>query len=552
MLVMPRLFFMFTDPDHRSFFVEEKASGYTARSIDLFHTLDSGGGRYQPAVYMPAAAMIALVSFKTVDFGIWQFRLPFVVFAAAGLFLLGIVLIRLCGDAVGFLALAGFGTAPLLISLNSTAVNENLYFFIMALLLFSLSKMDDQERQAKTDLTVPVTAFLAGLISVLAVMTKIDAAVLAIAVGTTVLFGNVGKNNRMKIFKFCALGCIAGLALFAAFMFLVPGLERTLDSYEFINEIFVKQKTKSFTVSQLIARLFVTVPKYLHSLLPGFLLFGVAGLLLLPFLWRKQKLPVQFSLLFLFISMPLLIKSPLLYWKRFIVILLPFVLVAVSFVDQLKNIDFQRPRLRWGVAAALGIGVAANLVAVLSDFGPSWKVQSPWAKRENAAIFVGLIILVPLMAAGLVGYIRKPQKLIQGLFIASCGAVIISGIASIASHEWRYEGDRIGKAIAARIGNGRVVADEQAFRYFAYYSDAPVLFMHENDPLYPKGVFELIARNKPEYIVASDAYYPFPGEIGKNVKGYEFVESFQYLNPKLYFEQHQKTQTISIFRRIKA
>lgn len=533
---------MFTDPDYRTFFVEEKASGYSSRNAELFGTWDSGGGRYQTAAYMPAATLLTRASFHLFGVGSWQLRLPFVLSGIVCLLCFGITLVKCYGMRLGLLAIATFGASPLLISLNSTAVNENLYLAFLAIILLLLTKLESSNIA-----NIKTIAVLLGLVSSMAIMIKIEGFIIVLSTLAVLGLGHSLQNIRKRILFYYLLGCVIGIGMLLLYIISIPGIEGTLDFYRWMHEIMVT-KYKKVDLYLILDRLYLFIPKNLQSFLPGYLFLGIVGILMLPFNWRKQGLPIQFSLFMVLLICPLLVNAPLLYWKRFVLVLVPFFFIGVNLLHQLRT---PHPGLshRFRLAIIVAIATVISIISAFSTFNGHWKLVVPWTNQEKEAIYyIIAIFLAPLIAAGLIVIWRKPEKLIYTCGIIVSFIIVISGIFFCANHHWRFESDRIGKSIASLVDD-TVVADEQAFRYFGYYSNTNVLIMHENDPKFPYGVLELARTQKPNYIIGCDAYRPIPDIINDTMLEYEPIVSYKYSQPRFFFSTNHKAHTITLFNR---
>ena len=539
-LLVPRLCFMFADPNDRWAFREEKASGYASRSAELFDSWDCGGGRYQPAAAMPAATIVTRAAFCLFGVGIWQLRLPFVFSSLICLYCFGLVLVRCCGGRLGLLALAAFGSSPLLMLLNSTAITENLYPAYISVVLLLFTELEGRPTPAKTKIVV----VLLGLFAFLAMMVKLDGAIIILSVVITLGLGQTLLGSHKRLLMYCIVGGLVAAGIYFWYIISVTGFEPTVDFYRFLNEIWAGRKLWAKNSFFYFQRLYPHIPNYIQAFLPGFLFFGICGVLLLPFRWRKQSLAVQFSLLFLFLYIPMLIFTPQLSMKRFFLILVPFFFVAVMFVHQLAFSVYSSPLARWRFIII--VAVAATVAVHISSSNFKWMRSIVWWLPGSG--WTRTIVLIPLLVYGLIRILPRPERLIRAGFVVVSGVLILSGSISFANYHWHTDSEMIGRSIASLVGEENVVADEKAFRYFGYYSNARVLFMHECDLKYPAGVINLARIHNPRFIVACDAFCPIPLLVYEFMHNYELISTFRY-SQRNYFNEREIIETICVFRR---
>lgn len=532
-----RVFIMFGDPYERTFFVEEKASGYASRGMELFNCWDSGGGRYQVSGYMPAATLFTRLSFYLFDIGIWQLRLPFVLSSLIALCCFAFVLIRSFGIRFGLLSITAFCASPLLMSLNSTAVNENLFLLVISIILFLLTRLEGQFNYKKETIVI----LLLGLAASLSILIKIDGYIIGLTLFIVFCFRHSVLSQRKRVLTNYILGIIFGVGIYAFYIILISGLYQTANVYKFFEEVYKLNNYFNIDLYILLKRYFYDLPKNLYIFISGFLFFGILGIFLFISQWEKLSITLKFSLIMMILFLPSVSPTAWVYWKRFVIILMPFFYIAVGFIYQIKGIDnYKLDRLKIFI-----IILSAAIITTIANFSyfSGWTVIEPWLKNKGNVL---LIASISLIVSSLIIVSRKPQITIYLLGNILSYFIILQGIFFIVNYNWRYDSSSIGRSISSIIGNEYVVADEQAFRYFGYYSKAKVGFIHENDPLYPDGIIKLAYVHSPKYIVASNGYADVSELIKKTLPNYKLIKTYHYTQPHFSFE-YDRNQTISIF-----
>jgi len=109
------------------------------------------------------------------------------------------------------------------------------------------------------------------------------------------------------------------------------------------------------------------------------------------------------------------------------------------------------------------------------------------------------------------------------------------GIMYFSTHHLRQMSHSAGRNIADTLVNGTVVAEAPAFRFFAYEYHDRVSFVSESDPNYPRGIFRLILKNEPNYLVLAKSHFNFSDLMAIYFQNYKIIKTIHYQMPEYPF-----------------
>lgn len=479
---------------------EEKASGYNARNKVLFGDWDSGGGWYQPMVYMPLANLFSYISFSFFGVGTVQLRLPFTILSILSLILFYIVLNKEYGRRYAIFMTAQFGLVPLVVALNRSAINENLsilYVIIIMLVLQSGGKG-------------VLSLFFLGLLIPAGLLIKIDHIYICLAMLITVIYcfiSGADANKRNTAIKGIFIGLLTGL-ICAGLLFWVTDSYNYLFSfytnlhrlvqisadYRSINATAIKPLLEHYgfathyldnpfisSVSMAIGNIFIAFPKILMAIDPfGFLVFAVCLFLLKG--WGRELSPVEiFSRVLLLILVAQLTFSPtIIYYKRLAGVLPVIYLMLAS---AWKIIDDEKR----GVSFSIIFGIVFLVILfVLLEYD----MNNPWVAVRSVSIFatpVAIAYFIVLLVTLLLVLVTKRwlrfwlPSLIFVSIIFSAYTVADKILFPKSGH--RYFFAELSKHFSENIRDKAVVFsfDEQIYRMIAYESNLKVFFRADWD-----------------------------------------------------------------------
>jgi hypothetical protein len=253
---------------------------------------------------------------------------------------------------------------------------------------------------------------------------------------------NVGVAiiERKKILFNYILGCLIGVGIFILYIILIPGIDTTIDLYKFFDEFISQKNLYNINLNILFNRYYLDIPKNLYMFLSEFLFFGILGYIFFSSNWKKLDISLQFSLIIMILFLPSVTLLTETYWKRFIIILIPFYYIAVSFIYQSKDYSNKYSILKLFII--ISIVSTLSVIAMFSYF-VNLKVTAPWAEAE--------IIILGIAAAitSLIAFSKKPQLTIYILGIILSYFMILQGIYFTANYNLRDDGERIGKSLSS-------------------------------------------------------------------------------------------------------
>jgi len=350
-----------TDANFNAIFLEQQCSGYSARAAALGFGWDSDGGWFQPGCYMPVSTLLSYLSFKLFGIGQWQFRLPFFILNLLSLWLLSLIILRLYELVPALFGVIAFCTSPFLLSLYDSTITEILYFPLFSCIFYILIKKTQSNR----------TFFLLGLLGSLTLLIKIDAIIIYFAISSIVLLELFKKECSDKIRKIALFvaGTMIGIILLLLYFISTVGIESVVSFYSTYSKNYAKPNwsgvDKPFFV--FLWNNFIAFNKNLYIFNPFFYIPALSGLFFVIFTRKKLSLIIKFSaIFFIFYSIFIFFATPVIYYKRFIILIPPFYFLRVHFVSKILNHlnnSIEKERLKLSLISA-----SAILVCLLAFF----------------------------------------------------------------------------------------------------------------------------------------------------------------------------------------
>jgi len=554
----PRFKTFNTDTDFAALFIEEKCSGYAGRTAALGQGWDFGGGWTRISAYMPASTILTYISFKTLGLGQSQFRLPYFLAALLGLWLLAFASYRFYGLVPALFAIMAFGSAPFLLSLYGSTLNEILYFFYFGLLYCLLSQLKIHSK---------LYLYLTGLLCSFVLFIKLDGITVLPAMALLLTIELNRKKCSKKVVKcaFFCIGIVTGIGLLILYYYFTVGLTA---AFHFFFDTFVKgvyhprydSIQPVHSIADFLYKTVVTYSKNAYIFNPWFFFCALMGLFYFPFRWRQLDIGARFSGILILIHIPfLLIVSLFTYYKRFIVILPAFYFLGLNLIHSLRRhpvYESKSEKIYLPIIAA--VVFAVTLLSIFSYFSGYWNPAIFNNTTVRSDILISIIVGGSALTGIILAYIKSAKRLLYFIYISLAIFSATTGFAYYSSHHHRQLSHVISQEIAKTVSDGSVVAEAPALRFFAYDSTNKIAFVSENDPQYPKRVFELILNTSPDYVVLAKSHFRFfSRSMAIYFKNYQLIKKIEYEMPEYgfettdgKFEDFLSHHTISIYKKV--
>lgn len=359
LILWSRLAFLAADLPSTHVEIEEKPGGYNARNMIFFQQWPLYSNWFQPMVYVPVQNFLTYWTFRFLDVGLRQFRLPTAIAAFLGLIFFFLMLLKQTNRTFALLGLLVYAFNFEMTVWNRSALSENLYLFFMPLAVYWLSRENFKNR----DLFILV--FLAAF----NIVVKLDGYSFYLAMVLFLCLWSLKAKAGFKNIKAIILGSLAGLLVLLALFAFSDSFKYFSPMYRFYFNLFAKPASlfpgMLLTFQELIVLLLKIDPYLL-------LAFSAA----LPALIINQRrfnktdwLMVGF--LFLAVITRLQIPAYLIYWKRTIFLFFPLVYLVFRALFFLETDADAVRRLPKPVLILAVVSLLAHLFLFLGYFDKS-------------------------------------------------------------------------------------------------------------------------------------------------------------------------------------
>ncbi len=535
----------FTDPDYRTFFVEEIHTGEAGRAKFLWGNWEGEGGRWQSIMSTPLSSLVSWTAFSILGFGLPQLRLAYIFFSAASLAFFFLALRRdlPARSAYAPAAAAVFMFSPLLTALRSTSMNELLYPLLFSSVVYCASHV-----RAGASAANARWFFSIALIAGVSMLVKVDGFLLPLAAAITFLIEMFRRRASLRDLAGFFLGGATAIAFFLLAVFLLIGLNRYIDGVAMTREVLSASPYTVNSIGDALNNMFVKFPTNLNSFIPGgpFLLFWIIPIGILNH--DRLSLGGRFSLVLVTLAWLWSAAIPLLYWKKMVIIAPAVIYLGGALLSLLKIGDL-RGASASGARSILFLGICAAIgaIGVLSGFNGMWRVVEGWEKTPFLffAVISGIIFASIFMAW------KTPQMKTAAVTISAFifVAVIAQGLAQFTPKSFHRHTFTIGNSLGQILDGHTVVADHNGFRYAGYHTNARFRFVHENDPIFPNGVIQTAIDLQPDYVIVTDTYKPLSKLVEARLPDYRKIAQFENTHPLKGFGREPSTDIITVFSR---
>lgn len=400
--------------------IEEKASGYSARSKVLFDTWDSGGGWYQPSIFMPLSNILVYLSFSIFGVGLTQLRIPFAFVSVLSLVIFYLIFKEELNRKYALLGVLIISFVYPLFLVNRSALNENLFVFLIALLIFLYQRSMRSEKIAYYMLTGFV-AFLNGLV-------KIYGFVFVLTPIISIFFPSAPIKKKIKFIIFYFLGASLGAIFGITLIFSTNSPRELFDFYFYFNKYdhsiqvsYIYKFSAYFfnllgignsiflpTIGHILIQFFLNTPRVIFSLMPFLFLLIFYGFFL-QLNNRKHLFHFDYFNLLLILSGLIAVQGRAAMYYKNIIFLVP--LICYIFIKALYMVDdgakgkikLNIKKNRWLytimfiyililLIVSLDVHTGNSLIKTKNAYEENWSILEYLSKSKQFLLYISVIV----------------------------------------------------------------------------------------------------------------------------------------------------------------